>query len=74
MELERRREKNGNALKINKGREKARVKYSSPSPAGPSCLQREGAGGVGETSAKKTFPSISELSSFPQPWVNKREK
>lgn len=66
--------KNGNALKINKGRENARVKYSSPSPAGTSCLQREGAGGVGGTSAKKTLPSVSEFSSFSQPWVNKREK
>lgn len=57
-------EKNGNALTVNKGREKARVKYSSPSPAGPSCLQREGAGGEGEASAKKTLPPVSELSGF----------
>lgn len=63
MELERRRKKNGNALEINKGREKARVKYSSPSPARPSCLQRGGAGGAGETWAEKTLPSVSELSS-----------
>lgn len=66
MELERRRKKNGNALKINKGREKARVKYSSPSTAGPSCLQREGLGGGGARQ-RKLFLLSQNCPVFPNP-------